>query len=135
MSAQTKKLKKTDWYFFGQIGLVRVLGDQIHKYKYTNTVLLAESGQPKDPVDRNFLAAELNLTETASSKQVPILYGVLSHFLEQRNNSVPERDVNNAVPPRATVQPRGTENIQSDIDVEPDYDYSSAKGMVYHSKK
>jgi len=107
---------------------------EFNKYKYTNTVLLAESGQPKEPVDRNFLAAELNLTETASSQKLPILYGLVSYFLEQRNNSVPERDVDGMIPPRKTYM-RRNENDPSEVNNEPDYEYSSAKGMVYHSKK
>ena len=27
---------KTDWHFFDRIGLLKVFGGQIHKYKYTN---------------------------------------------------------------------------------------------------
>ncbi|CAN9509836.1 unnamed protein product [Ophioblennius macclurei] len=45
------------------------------------SVLTAESGQPEAPLDRNFLANELKVTEDASSKSVPLLYGLVSHFL------------------------------------------------------
>ncbi|XP_041838992.1 lisH domain-containing protein FOPNL isoform X2 [Melanotaenia boesemani] len=52
---------------------------EFNKYRYTASVLTAESGQPKDPLDRQFLADELKVSEDASSK--PLLYGLVSHFL------------------------------------------------------
>ncbi|XP_005054648.1 PREDICTED: lisH domain-containing protein FOPNL isoform X3 [Ficedula albicollis] len=52
---------------------------EYNKYKYTASVLTAESGQPEVPLDRQFLAKELNIVEDASGK--PLLYGILSHFL------------------------------------------------------
>ncbi|XP_058706009.1 centrosomal protein 20 isoform X2 [Poecile atricapillus] len=54
---------------------------EYNKYKYTASVLTAESGQPEVPLDREFLARELNIVEDASAKSVPLLYGILSHFL------------------------------------------------------
>ncbi|XP_023792428.1 lisH domain-containing protein FOPNL isoform X2 [Cyanistes caeruleus] len=54
---------------------------EYNKYKYTASVLTAESGQPEVPLDREFLARELNIVEDASGKSVPLLYGILSHFL------------------------------------------------------
>ncbi|NXR67041.1 FOPNL protein, partial [Rhadina sibilatrix] len=54
---------------------------EYNKYKYTASVLTAESGQPEVPLDRQFLAKELNVVEDASGKSVPLLYGILSHFL------------------------------------------------------
>lgn len=66
---------------------------EFNSYKYTSTVLTAESGQPKDPIDREFLAAELNIRESKSSKQLPILYGLISYFLDNRHkDDCPERD-------------------------------------------
>ncbi|KAJ7393795.1 Centrosomal protein 20 [Desmophyllum pertusum] len=54
-----------------------------NKYKYTESVLLAETGQPKEPMDRQFLVQELNITEEDStSPSMPLLYGVLAHFLQ-----------------------------------------------------
>jgi len=54
-----------------------------NKYKYTESVLLAESGQPKEPMDRRFLVQELNITEEQStSPSMPLLYGILAHFLQ-----------------------------------------------------
>jgi len=58
---------------------------EFNQYKYTSTVLMAESGQPKDPIDREFLAAELNINESRKSKQLPILYGLVAHFLDGKN--------------------------------------------------
>ncbi|KAG7487020.1 lisH domain-containing protein FOPNL [Solea senegalensis] len=57
-----------------------------NKYKYTSSVLTAESGQPEAPLDRQFLANELKVIEDASSKSVPLLYGLVSHFLNSSDN-------------------------------------------------
>ncbi|CAG5928971.1 unnamed protein product [Menidia menidia] len=54
---------------------------EFNKYRHTASVLTAESGQPKDPLDRQFLANELKVSEDASSRSVPLLYGLVSHFL------------------------------------------------------
>lgn len=54
---------------------------EFNKYKFSASVLTAESGQPEGPLDRPFLANELNVAEDASSKSVPLLYGLVSHFV------------------------------------------------------
>ncbi|KAM3849440.1 centrosomal protein 20-like [Diretmus argenteus] len=58
-----------------------------NKYRYTASVLTAESGHPEVPLDRQFLANELNVVEDASSKSVPLLYGLVSHFLSSSGDS------------------------------------------------
>uniref|UniRef100_A0A672GQN3 Centrosomal protein 20 n=2 Tax=Salarias fasciatus TaxID=181472 RepID=A0A672GQN3_SALFA len=54
---------------------------EFNKYSYSASVLTAEAGQPDVPLDRQFLANELKVAEDASSKSVPLLYGLVSHFL------------------------------------------------------
>ena len=56
-----------------------------NKYKYTNSVLTVESGQPKDPIERRFLAKELHIEDIHDSGKVPLLYGIVSHFLQGNN--------------------------------------------------
>ncbi|NXP55925.1 FOPNL protein, partial [Heliornis fulica] len=68
---------------------------EYNKYKYTASVLTAESGQPAVPLDRQFLAKELNVVEDANGKSVPLLYGIISHFLhggkeESTQNIIPK---------------------------------------------
>ncbi|NWW84691.1 FOPNL protein, partial [Rhynochetos jubatus] len=68
---------------------------EYNKYKYTASVLTSESGQPEVPLDRQFLAKELNIVEDANGKSVPLLYGILSHFLhggkeETTHNALPK---------------------------------------------
>ncbi|CAH3179859.1 unnamed protein product [Porites evermanni] len=54
-----------------------------NKYKYTESVLLAETGQPKDPMDRQFLVQELNITEDqTASPSMPLLYEMLAYYLQ-----------------------------------------------------
>ncbi|KAK2815729.1 hypothetical protein Q5P01_026196 [Channa striata] len=57
-----------------------------NQYRYTASVLTAESGQPEAPLDRQFLASELKVAEDASSKSVPLLYGLVSHFVNSGDN-------------------------------------------------
>ncbi|XP_073447237.1 centrosomal protein 20 isoform X1 [Aquarana catesbeiana] len=52
-----------------------------NKYKYTSSVLTAETGLSDIPLDRSFLGRELNFVEDANAQSVPILYGILSNFL------------------------------------------------------
>ncbi|KAK5609537.1 Centrosomal protein 20 [Crenichthys baileyi] len=59
---------------------------EFNKYRNTASVLTAESGQPETPLDRQFLATELRVSEDASSKTVPLLYGLVSHFLNSSDN-------------------------------------------------
>ncbi|XP_040892069.1 lisH domain-containing protein FOPNL [Toxotes jaculatrix] len=59
---------------------------EFNKYRYTASVLTAESGQPEVPLDRQFLANELKVAEDTSSKSVPLLYGLVSHFLNSSDN-------------------------------------------------
>ncbi|KAJ8413611.1 hypothetical protein AAFF_G00081180 [Aldrovandia affinis] len=54
---------------------------EFNKYRYTASVLISESGQPEVPLDRQFLTNELNVVEDPSARSVPLLYGLLSHFL------------------------------------------------------
>ncbi|NXC38242.1 FOPNL protein, partial [Penelope pileata] len=54
---------------------------EFNAYRYTASVLTAEAGQPEVPLDRQFLVKELNIVEDANGKSVPLLYGIISHFL------------------------------------------------------
>lgn len=57
---------------------------EFNNYKYSLSVLMAETGQPQTPLDRSFLTNELNITEDRGTTKLPLLYGVLSHFLESK---------------------------------------------------
>lgn len=47
-------------------------------YYHSSSVFLSESGHPEDPpVDRNFIAKELNIVEERNSRNIPLLYSVL----------------------------------------------------------
>ncbi|XP_062852554.1 lisH domain-containing protein FOPNL [Trichomycterus rosablanca] len=56
---------------------------QFNKYRYTQSVLISEAGQPDVPLDRQFIANELNIVEEPSSQTLPLLYGLVSHFLNK----------------------------------------------------
>ncbi|XP_028399476.1 lisH domain-containing protein FOPNL-like [Dendronephthya gigantea] len=72
---------------------------EFNKYKYTLSVLMTESGQPKEPLDHQFLAKELNITEDNGTTSVPLLYGMLAHFMKgnrSRNEFQPTARVNHS---------------------------------------
>ncbi|NXH47816.1 FOPNL protein, partial [Dicaeum eximium] len=95
---------------------------EYNKYKYTASVLTAESGQPEVPLDRQFLAKELNIVEDASAKSVPLLYGILSHFLhagkaESAPNILPKVSLLNY--PKQSLGKPAAERSQKDRIPEP----------------
>uniref|UniRef100_A0A8C7ZUL8 Centrosomal protein 20 n=1 Tax=Oryzias sinensis TaxID=183150 RepID=A0A8C7ZUL8_9TELE len=57
-----------------------------NRYRHTASVLTAESGLPETHLDRQFLAEELKVSQDASSKSVPLLYGLVSHFMNSGDN-------------------------------------------------
>ncbi|KAF6272345.1 hypothetical protein mRhiFer1_005305 [Rhinolophus ferrumequinum] len=54
----------------------------------TVTELKAESGQPVVPLDRQFLIRELNAFEESKDNTIPLLYGILAHFLHGTNDGI-----------------------------------------------
>nr|KAF6489472.1 hypothetical protein HJG59_005256 [Molossus molossus] len=54
----------------------------------TVTELKAESGQPVVPLDRQFLIRELNAFEESKDNTIPLLYGILSHFLNGTKDGI-----------------------------------------------
>ncbi|XP_049555572.1 centrosomal protein 20 isoform X3 [Orcinus orca] len=61
---------------------------EFNKYKYTASVLIAESGQPIVPLDRQFLIRELNAFEESKDNTIPLLYGILAHFLHGTKDDI-----------------------------------------------
>ncbi|XP_042638999.1 centrosomal protein 20 [Orycteropus afer afer] len=61
---------------------------EFNKYKYTSSVLVAESGQPVVPLDRQFLIRELNAFEEPKDNTIPLLYGILAHFLHGSKDDI-----------------------------------------------
>ncbi|KAJ0033320.1 hypothetical protein NQD34_000427 [Periophthalmus magnuspinnatus] len=82
---------------------------EFNKYKYTASVLTAESGQPEVPLDRQFLAHELNVAEDASSKSVPLLYGLVSHFVNNDDSGGKVFLRGSSLPPGPSSSTHGTD--------------------------
>lgn len=62
---------------------------EFNKYKYTASVLMAESGQPVVPLDRQFLIRELNACEDSKDNTIPLLYGILAHLSQRTKEEFP----------------------------------------------
>ena len=73
---------------------------EFNRYRYTCSVLMSETGQPREPLDRQFLAGELNLSQDESSSSVPLLYGILAHFMNGRKRGEEGHDVETSVQQR-----------------------------------
>uniref|UniRef100_A0A2K6FAI4 LisH domain-containing protein n=1 Tax=Propithecus coquereli TaxID=379532 RepID=A0A2K6FAI4_PROCO len=54
----------------------------------TASVLIAESGQPVVLLDRSFLIHELNAFEESKDNTIPLLYGILAHFLHGTKDGI-----------------------------------------------
>ena len=65
-----------------------------NNYLHTSSVFQAESGQPKDKLDRNFIASELNIVETNQSQKVPLLYSIIFGLQKQDDNYNEENKIN-----------------------------------------
>uniref|UniRef100_A0A4W5LY98 Centrosomal protein 20 n=1 Tax=Hucho hucho TaxID=62062 RepID=A0A4W5LY98_9TELE len=78
---------------------------EFNKYRYTASVLTAESGQPEVPLDRQFMANELKVVEDPSSRSVPLLYGLLSHFLNSSGDSGGKLFLRSSAPATMTRDP------------------------------
>eukprot|EP00041_Stephanoeca_diplocostata_P008745 m.129300 g.129300 ORF g.129300 m.129300 type:complete len:122 (-) comp17458_c0_seq6:1100-1465(-) len=54
---------------------------EYNKYKYTASVFAPETGLSGPPLERAFLADELNLHDEGNAAKVPLLYGILGQML------------------------------------------------------
>ena len=77
-----------------------------NNYLHTSSVFQAETGQPKDALDRNFIAKELNIIETASSRQIPLLYSIIFGLQkEEYNPMAPKQDGQNNFNINSNINP------------------------------
>ena len=65
-----------------------------NNYLHTSSVFQAESGQPKDKLDRNFIASQLNISETNQSQKVPLLYSILFGLQREEEKYNEENNIN-----------------------------------------
>ena len=63
-----------------------------NNYLHSSSVFQAETGQPKDKLDRNFIANKLNIIEDNSSRQLPLLYSII--FGLKREDYIPPQNQN-----------------------------------------
>ena len=66
-----------------------------NNYLHTSSVLQAESGQPKDKIDRNFIANQLNIIENNQSQKVPLLYSIIFGLQSKEENFNEDNNINN----------------------------------------
>ncbi|XP_059934731.1 centrosomal protein 20 isoform X1 [Mesoplodon densirostris] len=95
---------------------------EFNKYKYTASVLIAESGQPIVPLDRQFLIRELNAFEESKDNTIPLLYGILAHFLHGTKDDIQNTSLNGASlqPPNPHLgrQPNGRKHMEDHLQKE-----------------
>ena len=61
-----------------------------NNYLHSLSVFQAETGQPKNKLNREFIAHELNIIESNSSRQLPLLYTILFGIQRENNNEDPK---------------------------------------------
>jgi len=62
-----------------------------NNYKYTDSVLVAESGQPEVQLEREFLCQELNVDDNGNAGNIPLLYSLLNSFIQQGKTDKEDR--------------------------------------------
>ena len=66
-----------------------------NNYLHSASVFQAETGHPKDQLDRNYIANYLNIIETNSSRQLPLLYSIIFGLNKENYNDPPKQEMNN----------------------------------------
>ena len=66
-----------------------------NNYLHTASVFQAESGQPKDKIDRNFITNQLNIIENNQSQKVPLLYSIIFGLQSKEENFNEDNNINN----------------------------------------
>ena len=61
-----------------------------NNYLHSLSVFQVETGQPKNKLNREFIAHELNIIESNSSRQLPLLYTILFGIQRENNNEDPK---------------------------------------------
>nr|KAF6440569.1 hypothetical protein HJG63_005241 [Rousettus aegyptiacus] len=82
----------------------------------TITELKAESGQPIVPLDRQFIIRELNAFEESKDNTIPLLYGILAHFLHGTKDGIQNTFLKGSSlqPPNSNLGRQPTERKQMD---------------------
>lgn len=48
-----------------------------NNYNYTNSVLIPEANQPARPLERQFIASQLNVVDDTETRKLPLLYSIV----------------------------------------------------------
>ena len=81
-----------------------------NNYLHSNSVFLAETGQPNEPFDRNFIAKELGISEDASSRKVPLLYSICFGLKKEvpnifdNNNNINNNNMYSNINPMSLIE-------------------------------
>ena len=66
-----------------------------NNYSFSSNVLVSETGQIKTDFNRDELTKELNIIESVNNKNKPLLYSILSGFMNHEENLIPLKFENN----------------------------------------
>ena len=102
---------------------------EFNNYKFASSVLLAEAGQPKDPIDRKFLLAELNIKEANYRNHAPLLYGLV-YNLKQKNVTERSGEDFSRSPKSTLAKTKQGTSLPSGEEAQ-----VLSKGIIYHGGK
>uniref|UniRef100_A0A6U4WI96 Centrosomal protein 20 n=2 Tax=Hemiselmis andersenii TaxID=464988 RepID=A0A6U4WI96_HEMAN len=57
---------------------------EYNNFKHTLSVLLPETGQPAERIDRSFLSQDLNVRDDAHTRQIPLLYTIVGRLQHEK---------------------------------------------------
>lgn len=66
-----------------------------NNYTFSSNVFVSETGQIKTDFNRDELTKELNIIESVNNKNKPLLYSILSGFMNHEENLIPLKIENN----------------------------------------
>ncbi|EKX45240.1 hypothetical protein GUITHDRAFT_71548 [Guillardia theta CCMP2712] len=73
---------------------------EYNHYKHTLSVLVPETGQPIEKINRTFLVQELGMREDSNSRQLPVLYNILARLKQEKGGFRAS-----ALPDSASIKP------------------------------
>lgn len=91
-------------------------------YYHSNSVFLSESGHPNEPpLDRNFIAKELNVIEDKHSKGIPLIYSILFGLKKEVYDPVEDIEKDEILENKGNYQ------------IKEVYTKDQPKGIIYHN--
>lgn len=105
-------------------------------YFHSSSVFISETGQPEEsPIDRDFIAKELNIIEDGSTKRVPLLYSIIHGFKKEvyGEEDYEKERMNNLSMTMNIQKSNNVNSIDNKISSKIEYYKDQPKGMIINN--